>query len=127
MTSVSSATSCGAAGLLPGLSVGRELLHGLGDVALVLQQDVHSARRRVGVDVLDAEQQQRARPVKRLGHRRRLLELELTDGANDASDLIREVLRDVGNLGEDDLLLALEIRVVDVEVQATTLQRLGEL
>ena len=43
MTSASSATR-GGAGLLPALAVGRELLHGLGDVALVLEQDVDRAR-----------------------------------------------------------------------------------
>src|SRR5947209_3131927 len=85
-TSASSATS-GRAALLPALALGRELLHGLRDVALVLQQDVDGSGRGLRVDVLDAEQQQRASPVERLGHRRRLLELELADRTNDARDL----------------------------------------
>src|SRR5512132_1281207 len=45
-----------------------ELLGGLGDVALVLEQDVGRAGGGGGVDLVDAEQQQGARPVDRLGH-----------------------------------------------------------
>ena len=57
-------------GLQDGAVLLVELAHRLGDVALVLQQDVDRGLGRLGVDVLDAEQQQRAGPVDRLGHRR---------------------------------------------------------
>ena len=80
-----------------------------------------------GVDVVDAEQHERAGPVDRLGHRRRLLQVELADRAHDAGDLVGEVVGDVGHLGQHDLLLALQIGVVDVEVEAAALQRLGQL
>ena len=53
-------------------------------------------------------------------------ELDLSDRSNDASDLVGQVLGDVGDLGENDLLLTLHVGVIDVEVEAATLQRLGE-
>ena len=82
---------------------------------------------RLGVDLLDAQQHQRVGPVERLGHRRRLLQLELADRAHDAGHLVGQVVGDVGHLGEDDLLLALHVGVVDVEEEAAPLERLGEL
>ena len=42
-------------------------------------------------------------------------------------DLIGEAVADPGHLRQHDLLLPLELRVVDVEVQAAPLQRLGQL
>ncbi len=81
----------------------------------------------VGVDVLDAEQHEGAGPVDRLGDRRRLLQVELADRPHDAGDLIGEVLADARHLGQHDLLLALHVGVVDVEEEAATLQRLGQL
>src|SRR5690606_39700163 len=53
-----------------------ELLRGLGDVALVLEQDVGRAGGDGGVDLLEAEQQKRPGPVEGLGDRRRLLRSE---------------------------------------------------
>src|SRR5438067_12207095 len=41
---------------------------GLGDVGLVLEQDVQRLLGLLGIDVLDAQQHQRAGPVERLGH-----------------------------------------------------------
>src|SRR3954447_2857729 len=122
----SSATG-GRAALLPLRPFGLELLDRLGDVGLVLEQDVDRRRGVLGVDVLHAEEHEGAGPVERLRHRWCLLELELTDRTDDAGDLVGEVLGDVGNLREDDLLLALEVEVLDVEVEATPLERLGQL
>ena len=105
----------------------RQLFGRLGDVGLVLEQDVQGLLGDLLVDRLDVEQHQRARPVERLRHARRLLEVELADRADDAGDLVGEVVGDARHLGEHDLLLALERRVVDVEVEAAPLQRLGQL
>src|SRR5690242_6303816 len=82
-----SATS-GRFALLEHAALGLEFLQRLGDVALVLEQDLHGCGRLLGVDVLDAEQHQRTGPVERLGDRRRLLQLELTDRSHDAGDLV---------------------------------------
>src|SRR5262245_16734084 len=122
----SSGTRCGTAPL-PRLAVGRELLDRLGDVALVLEEDVDRGGRLLRVDVLDAEQNQGAGPIERLRDRRRLLQLELTDRTHDACHLLGEVLRDVGNLREHDLLLAIEIGIVDVQVEAPAFECLREL
>src|SRR5262245_61405112 len=105
-------------------NIDRELLGGLCDVCLVLQQDVQRLLRLLRVDGVDAEQDERARPIEGLRDRRRLLELELPDRPHDARDLVGEVLTDLGDLGENDLLLSVEVRVVDMQVEATALQRL---
>src|SRR3546814_2487856 len=47
-----------------------ELADRLGDVALVLEQDVDGGLGRLGVDAVDAEEQQGAGPVARLGDRK---------------------------------------------------------
>ena len=55
-----------------------------------------------------------------------LLEVELPDRPDDAGNLVGQVLIDALDLGFDDLALALEVRVVDVEVEAAPLEGLGE-
>src|SRR5580700_6626075 len=97
------------------------------DVGLVLQQDVQGVLRLRGVDRLHAEQDEGARPVERLGHRRRLAQLERAQRAHDACHLVGELLADARHLGPHDLALALEVGVVDVQVQAAPLERFGEL
>ena len=79
------------------------------------------------VDVVGAEQQQRARPVDRLGDRRRLLEIELADLVDDLDELARDRLRQLGRMQADDLELVLGARVVEPQVQAAALERLGQL
>src|SRR5690606_11541735 len=69
----------------------RQLLGGLGDVGLVLEQDVERLLGGLLVDRVDVEQQQGARPVERLGDARRLLQVELADRPHDPADLIGEV------------------------------------
>ena len=73
------------------------------------------------------EVDERARPVDRLGDRRRLLELERADRAHDARDLVGERFVDLGDAHAHDVLLALETRVVDVQVEAAALERLRQL
>ena len=80
-----------------------------------------------GIDLVLAEVEQRAGPVDRLGDRRRLLQVELADRTHDPRDLLRELVVDLGHADADDVLLALEVGVVDVEVEAAALQRFGEL
>src|SRR5215510_1646407 len=104
-----------------------QLLGRLGDVALVLEEDVGRAGRGGRVDLLDSQQQQGAGPVQRLGDRRRLLQLELADGSHDAGHLVGQALGDPRHLGQHDLALAVEVRVVDVEEQAAPLEGLGQL
>ena len=53
------------------------------EVDAVLDDDAHRLAEGLGVDVVGAEQQQRPRPVDRLGDRGRLLQVELADHADD--------------------------------------------
>src|SRR6516225_5417666 len=103
-----------------------QLLAGLGDVALVLEQDVKRLFGLIGVNAVDAKQHQRPGPVQGLGYRWVLLELQAPDGSYDPHDLIGKVIRNVRDAGEDDLLFPLELRVVNVQIEATPLQRLGQ-
>src|SRR4051812_22249006 len=105
----------------------RKLLGRLGDVRLVLEQDVQRLLGLVGVDVLDAQQQERARPVDRLGNRRMLLQLQRAQRADDARDLVGEMLADARHPREHDLLLTVELGIVDVQEQAAPLERLAQL
>ena len=56
------------------------------EVGPVLDDDVHRLGEGLGVDLVGPEQQQRPRPVDRLGDRRRLLEVELADHGDDLDD-----------------------------------------
>src|SRR3954471_17801771 len=85
----------------------RELLGGLGDVGLVLEQDVQRLLGLIGVDVVDTEQHQRPRPVDRLRHRRMLLQLQRADRAHDPRDLVGEMFSHTGHAREHDRLLPL--------------------
>ena len=85
------------------------------------------SRTSVGVQVLRAEQQQRTGPVDRLGDRRRLLEVELAHHRDHLDELARDGLGQLGRVQADDRELVLDRRVVEPEVQAAALERLGQL
>src|SRR4051794_28201960 len=97
------------------------------EVGAVLDDDRHRVAERLLVDVVGAEQQQRARPVDRLCDRRRLLQVELADELDDLDELARDALVELGGVQAHDRELVLELRVVQPEVQAAPLERLGEL
>ena len=97
------------------------------DVRAVLDDDAHRALEHRAVDVVGAEQQQRPRPIDRLGDRGRLLEVELADHVDDLDQPPREPLVELGRVQADDLHLALDLGVVEPQVQAAPLERLGEL
>ena len=96
-------------------------------VGAVLDDHAHRVDERVVVDVAGAEQQQRARPVDRLGDAGRLLEVELADLVDDLGQLPGDRLVELGGVEADDLELVLEVRVVEPEVEAAALEGLGEL
>src|SRR4051794_28854776 len=97
------------------------------EVGAVLDDDRQRLREDLVVDVVGAQQQQRARPVDRLGDRGRLLEIELADHRDDLDELARDGLRQLRGVHADDLQLALGRRVVQPQVQAAALERLGQL
>ena len=57
----------------------------------------------------------------------RLLQVERAQRAHDLGDLLGEGARDARDAREDDVAFALDVGVVDVQVQAAPLERLGEL
>src|SRR4051795_12671730 len=97
------------------------------EVGAVLDDDRHRVAEGLLVDVVGAEQEQRARPVDRLRDRRRLLEVELADELDDLDELARDALVELGSVQAHDLELVLELRVVEPEIEAAALERLGEL
>src|SRR3954447_21063250 len=97
------------------------------EVGAVLDDDRQRLDEHLVVDVVGPEQEQRARPVDRFGDRGRLLEIELADHRDDLDELARDRVVEVGRVQPDDLQLVLELRVVEPQVQAPALERLGEL
>ena len=100
--------------------------HGV-EVGAVLDDDRHRVAEDVLRDVVGAEQQQRARPVDRLRDRGRLLEVELADLVDDVDELACDGLGELGRVQADYLQFVLGGRVVEPQVQAAALERLGEL
>ena len=109
-------------GRLPGQLLGR-----LGDVGLVLEEDVE----RLGGLSASTCSMPSSTSVRAQSS------VSDTDGAFFSSSWrIERTMRAIwsarlsvtpGDLGEDDLLLALEVRVVDVQEEAAPLERLGQL
>ena len=97
------------------------------EVGAVLDDDRHRALEHRLVDVLGAEQEQRPRPVDRLGDRGRLLQVERADHVDDLDELARHCLVQLRGVQVHDLELALDRRVVEPEVEAAPLERLGQL
>src|SRR3954447_16567387 len=97
------------------------------EVGAVLDDDRHRLAERALVDVVGAEEHQRARPVDRLGDARRLLEVELAHELDDLDELARDAVVDLRRVEAHDVELVLQGRVVEPQVQAAALERLGEL
>ena len=93
----------------------------------MLDDDRQRRAEDVGVDVVGAEQQQRARPVDRLRDRGRLLEVELAHHVDDLDEPLRDLLGQLGRVQAHDLELVLGRGVVEPQVQAAALERLGQL
>src|SRR5256885_3501321 len=120
---------------LPGLLAPDEAIlelhpHALGhhvEVGAVLHDDAHRALENGLVDLVGAEQEQCARPVDRLRDRRRLLQVEVAHHVHHLHELAGHLLIQLGRVQADDLELALHVRVVEPEVKAAALERLGQL
>ena len=97
------------------------------DVGAVLDDDRHRLLEGLAVDVLGAHQQQRPRPIDRLGDRGRLLQVERPHHPHHLDQPPGQRLGQLRRVQADDLHLALQIRVVEPEVEAAPLQRLGQL
>src|SRR3954471_16575812 len=97
------------------------------EVGAVLHDDREGALEHGLVDVVGAEQDQRTRPVDRLGDRGRLLQVEAAHHVDHLDELARHVLAQLWRVQPHDLELALHVGVIEPEVEAAALQRLGQL
>src|SRR3954452_21434715 len=97
------------------------------EVGAVLDDDRHGLLERRAVEVLRAQEEQGACPVDRLGDRRGFLQVELADHPDDRDEPARDRLRELGRVQAHDLQLVVDLRVVEPEVEAASLQRLGQL
>ena len=93
----------------------------------VLEHDAERARDRGLVEVADLQRDQGARPVDGLRDRRRLLELQLAQPGDHVDELGGDLVVEAGHLAGDDRPLALGVGVVEVQVEAAALHRLGQL
>src|SRR6185312_5599560 len=104
-----------------------ELRRDLGAIVLVLHEGPQG---RLGGGVVErarAEEDQGARPVDRLGDRRRLLEIERPYLAREGRELRREARPDPRDPELEDRLLARGRRVVDEGVQTPPPQRVAHV
>src|SRR5215208_6411336 len=97
------------------------------EVGPVLDDDAHRVREDLAVDVLGAQQQQGAGPVDRLGDRRRLLEVQGADHPDHLDQLAGHRVGELRRVQAHDLQLVVARGVVEPEVQAAALERLGQL
>ena len=93
----------------------------------MLDDDRHRRAEHLLVDVVGAEQQQRARPVDRLRDRGRLLEVELAHLRDHLDELRRDRLGQLGRVQAHDRQLVLALGVVEPQVEAAALERLRQL
>jgi hypothetical protein len=96
-------------------------------VRLVLEH--HAQRRADGVVVegVEPEGEQRAAPVDRLRHRRRLAQLQGAQHPDGAHERVDERLGQLRDAGGDDAALQVGVGEVEVQEQAAALERLGQL
>src|SRR6478735_8125460 len=118
---------CSGAGTERPAQLGPDALDHDVEVGAVLDDDRHRVVERLLVDVVGAEQQQRARPVDRLGDRRWLLQVQAADHRDDLDKPAPERVGDLGRVQLHDRELVLELGVVEPQVQAAALEGLGQL
>ncbi len=94
---------------------------------LYLRRTPAVALKHLAVELGDLQLEERFGPVEGLGDARRLLELDPADFLDECNDLLRQFLLYSWNLEPDDLQLLLEIGVVQIQVNASSLERIAEL
>ena len=115
------------AGAADGHQFEPQLPGGLDLVGLVLEHHAQRGGDQLVVDGVQAQRQNRAAPVDRLGHRRQLLELHAAQHADDAHQFLGQVLGQFGHPRQQDSTLQVGVGEVDVQEQAPALERLGQL
>ena len=85
------------------------------------------SRDELRVQRLGVQQQERACPVDGLGDGGHLLQIQLAQILDEGDELAPEFRWNLRHAGVDDALLEVGVRKRDVQVQAATLQRVGNL
>src|ERR1700683_2075507 len=96
-------------------------------IVLMLKQHAQCGFDAVVVEFLDAEPQQRARPVESLRDRGRLLEAEFANRANESCGLGSEPLIQLRHLELNDVALLFGAGKIDEQMQASAPQSLRQL
>src|SRR5215470_18286138 len=107
--------------------LGERRVDGLAEIVFVLQQAAQRDAHYLRVEPVLAQTQQCLRPVDRLRDARELPQVAPAQGLDEARDRTREALVQPGHLAAQDAQLLLEARVLDVEVQAASPQRVADL
>ena len=97
------------------------------DVLLVFEDDAERIVDGLLVEIDRAEGQQCPRPVERLGHARRLEEIDAAQTLGEGDDLPRQALRRFRHARLKDAELLVIIREVDPVVEAAPLERVVDL
>src|SRR5277367_4313992 len=93
----------------------------------MLEHDTHGGGDGRVIDGVQAERQYRAPPVDGLGDRRQLLELHAAQHSDDAHQLFGNVTGQFGYAGQQDSAFQVGAGKVDVQEQAATFERFGQL
>ena len=101
----------------------RQAIH----VVAVLEDRAERLGHRFGLEVVGVQRHQAHRPVERLGHAGRLGQPEPAHHLHEAGDLLGQQMVDAFDLGLDDADFLVEVRIVDPQVQAAPLERVGQL
>src|SRR5438093_1141190 len=98
-----------------------------GKVLVVLQDGAERLFDDPGVELLTPERCKRLRPVDRLGHARRLREIQPSEALYECCGLPCQPVRNTGHAQHDDLDLTLERRMIDPVEETASLERVVKL
>src|SRR5262245_40282210 len=119
-----------SAGSIAGCCVLDKLAHRLFpdrfQVVLVLEQATERRAHRLGVERGSMEAHQGLRPVESLGDARKLAQLAAAQLLHESRDRAGKLIGRRRHLGAYDAQLLLDVRVLDVEIEAAPLQRVAD-
>src|SRR5882724_11235534 len=98
-----------------------------GKVLVVLQDRAERLFDDAGVELLTPERSKRLRPVDRLGHARRLREIQPSQTLHECCGLACQPVGNAGHAQNDDLDLTLQRRMIDPVKEAASFERVVEL
>src|SRR5690606_20688011 len=91
------------------------------------QQHIERAPDEIGIQLARMQEHERARPVDRLAHRRKLLQVERAQSLHEGDELPAQPLLDFRHPRADDALFKLRVGARNVKMQTAPLQRVANL